>query len=109
MVSRIAQGHTTFQLMGLASGVRHACGPLAVFEERIVTHDIDQFVIVNHGLVVVRARKNGPTVYNSARRRAMDIDNNSREAFFAFVLSTRHERREFPRQVYSVHASHKVR
>jgi hypothetical protein len=76
--------------MGWASGVRHACGPPAVFEECIVTHGINQFVIVNHGLVVVRTRKNGPAVYNSARRRAMDVDNNSREAFFAFVLPTGH-------------------
>jgi hypothetical protein len=39
----------------------------------------------------------------------MDIDNNSREAFFAFVLPTGHEWREFPSQVHSVHTGDKSR
>jgi hypothetical protein len=49
------------------------------------------------------------TVYNSARRRAMDIHHNSRKAFFAFVLPTRLEWRVFPSQVYSVHTGDKSR
>jgi hypothetical protein len=94
--------------MRRASGGWHACGPLAVFEEGIVTHGVNQFVIVHHGLVVVRAWEYGPTVYNSARRRAMDIHNNSRKAFFAFVLPTRLEWRVFPSQVHSVHTGDKA-